>query len=1196
LALLLVALAVTRLPGDPPPEPTTEDARPAVAHLKEEESPEPPIKPAANTAGDTDKEKKSAPAAQPGANKLESLKVPSDAVIVICDALADALRLVPNAVVLRPEKYKELQEQIEKLKAQVAQLSAEKPVAPSTCKLTGKVEGDRAHLKAQFVFVTDRPNVGVFLACGQAQIDNPRLDDRPAQIRYEAEGYTVQVDRPGDHRLSLDLTLKLLPRNAGRGLELDLPRAAGTALELDLPNDVKENDLRVYDQGLAGTLLTYKQHQLSGLLSSADKRGPADKLDLSWKEVNAVSGVKPVLIAEGRVQVRIDPQQIITEAELILKARGGPTREWRFLVPPGAEVKVAPADADRARPLKSEDLLNAKKAKVATRKTLVLKEPETDPIVVQITVYGPAPQPGSPVPIGPFLVQDAFQQYGSVVISNSVTDLRPRFQPHGFIAPRDLTEEERRRNVTAAFSYWNLPALRDLPQATPGSLSLLDVEGDRVRGQIEARLDTRLLLSPGNAEGELLWRVVTVIDVKPVRTEADHLDVLIPPEWAYDDQRSPGAPDRVRGVEYDAAKGVVRFNFVRATADALKPFQLTVEALHRQRAGTSGHQTLQLPRPLDALDPGGPVHLVTVRAGKSVELLTREGSNRALEWVSRETHEQTWKARRFPERLEVEWGPYRPEVRADMVVDLTLSPRAGHVRHTVRLQFPQEPLAQIALQVPEALADRIHLEGGVFAEGLPRPGGRQVKLREPVGKEHTLTLEYSFALPDPGTQRSGEVITLPLVTLDAAVVGETKVRVGSDAGILPALAGGPWEETSVEGVKGWNRLPSLVVRAPRVDQRLALRLAELPGGAPSSVLIDRVLVRAVVLVDGSQSYRVSFLISQLTGRSLDVELPAPVLRLGPRVTLDGQAVTGAAVDEDGKWAEGGRFLRLKLPEISRRAAVLEVTYQIPAGQAGGGFLQSVLTPPAVRDDPGKTPARWQIGLPAGWVVLGPETGPGVERTWVRRGWLLAPRLTTTSADLERWFAGAEPPGRDEEGEGSTPTLVCWRSGLESLTVAYAPQQAWLMVCSLGLLLVGFALYLLARPREAGRGLSTAWLMPALTALVLAGAVVGLLWPTALAAVVFGCEPGAAVLLVFAGVQWLLHERYRRQIVFLPSFSRGHNGSSLLRATGSAQRPRGEPSTVDAPPYTGSSLWPTAEGGPAAPPGSGARRSEPQGEA
>ena len=45
------------------------------------------------------------------------------------------------------------------------------------------------------------------------------------------------------------------------------------------------------------------------------------------------------------------------------------------------------------------------------------------------------------------------------------------------------------------------------------------------------------------------------------------------------------------------------------------------------------------------------------------------------------------------------------------------------------------------------------------------------------------------------------------------------------------------------------------------------------------------------------------------------------------------------------------------------------------------------------------------------------------------------------------------------------------------------------------------------------------------------------------------------------LQWLLHERYRRQIIFLPSFSRSRSGSSLSRAEAARA---GEPSTVDAP--------------------------------
>ena len=76
-------------------------------------------------------------------------------------------------------------------------------------------------------------------------------------------------------------------------------------------------------------------------------------------------------------------------------------------------------------------------------------------------------------------------------------------------------------------------------------------------------------------------------------------------------------------------------------------------------------------------------------------------------------------------------------------------------------------------------------------------------------------------------------------------------------------------------------------------------------------------------------------------------------------------------------------------------------------------------------------------------------------------------------------------------------------------------------------------------------------------------------PTVFYAIAYGCEPGAVVLLLALAFQWVMLERYRRQIVFLPSFRRARTGSSLVRANG-ARRPAGEPSTVDAPRPSGSS--------------------------
>jgi hypothetical protein len=142
-----------------------------------------------------------------------------------------------------------------------------------------------------------------------------------------------------------------------------------------------------------------------------------------------------------------------------------------------------------------------------------------------------------------------------------------------------------------------------------------------------------------------------------------------------------------------------------------------------------------------------------------------------------------------------------------------------------------------------------------------------------------------------------------------------------------------------------------------------------------------------------------------------------------------------------------------------------------------------------------------------------------------------------------------------------------------LTLTHLPQQAWLLACSLGLLVMGLGLFWLAWGRPAGgagasRPLGSAWLWPLLALAGLAAGVAALMWPTVAAAVAYGCQPGAGVLLLVAVVQWLLHERYRRQVIFLPNFSRGRSGSSLLRA-GEA-RPSGESSTVDAPVHAGGS--------------------------
>jgi hypothetical protein len=206
--------------------------------------------------------------------------------------------------------------------------------------------------------------------------------------------------------------------------------------------------------------------------------------------------------------------------------------------------------------------------------------------------------------------------------------------------------------------------------------------------------------------------------------------------------------------------------------------------------------------------------------------------------------------------------------------------------------------------------------------------------------------------------------------------------------------------------------------------------------------------------------------------------------------------------------------------------------------------------------------RWQVNTPSDWVIISTGGGVAPEQQWGLRNGLLAPRPGATAADLERWFqGGAEAAGAPLDSEvawvSRNPELLAGQPVLGALPIVHFPQQTWLLACSLLVIAVGLALYFVPLPRLV--------LSAVLGLLALVVLAVALLWPRTLPAFFYGCQPGLAVLLVVIAVQWLLQRRYRRQVIFMPAFSRVIPGSSILRGGSSAGGRRHEPSTVDAPP-------------------------------
>ncbi len=75
-----------------------------------------------------------------GARPLDTFKLPAGAIFVIGKELSDAIGFSPEMFVLKKKDYDALMERIEQLERL---LKLGKPQAPSACKISGQVEGDR---------------------------------------------------------------------------------------------------------------------------------------------------------------------------------------------------------------------------------------------------------------------------------------------------------------------------------------------------------------------------------------------------------------------------------------------------------------------------------------------------------------------------------------------------------------------------------------------------------------------------------------------------------------------------------------------------------------------------------------------------------------------------------------------------------------------------------------------------------------------------------------------------------------------------------------------------------------------------------------------------------------------------------------------------------------------------------------------
>jgi hypothetical protein len=283
-----------------------------------------------------------------------------------------------------------------------------------------------------------------------------------------------------------------------------------------------------------------------------------------------------------------------------------------------------------------------------------------------------------------------------------------------------------------------------------------------------------------------------------------------------------------------------------------------------------------------------------------------------------------------------------------------------------------------------------------------------------------------------------------------------------------------------------------------------------------------------------------------------VEFPLPVTQCGvsKEVTLGDRHVIWEPVPD------APNVARIKLVGLSESpSTLLDFEYKLPAGALDGQYSwQSKLYPPQFRGRVVPRQTRWQVTLPSAWAGI-PDSAATTMYRWAFRGYLLFPESALTSGDAETWLTGAEP--REPEHPVS---LTFTRPAYEPTQVWHAPRIAWLMACSGAAVFAFLGFFFLAVPHRLYWGAIVLFTLTAVSAAIT--------WPSAVPFVVVGLEPALIVIAVLLAVHWIVHERYRRQVVFIPGFSRTHANSSVVHA-GAKPKTR-DLSTIDSPQTAGTS--------------------------
>ena len=1077
--------------------------------------------------------------AQPA--KPAALKLP-DGTIVVFTKSPDDLNPVTDGVLLPAAEYKALQDQVDAAR-KARELS--KPVAPSSCDIRGKVvaRGDRlsALLTLTYTVRTSTPRTAVALGTARAFPTAARLPDGRLPVLSSADdGLTVTVEKPGDQTVTLEVEAPVSARGlkGELGFELGLPRAAITTLAIELPAGVKKAQVglrspgeRVGDKPVE---IKWTAEEAATLAVRPGERGyplgPAESLELTWEALTPATAptARLPLSAEVDVIVRVEEAQIETTARVRL--RGG-SAQWQLVLPASADLVTerlsTPGTSPESVPNTAPGLTRPPDA---GKPVWTFRPPDAaadwlvTAVVRQPRPKATDPKFRGPYPVGPVGVPTASRVSGSVrvvaaptvrvTLDKSSVDLRRVDSP----APATADDE-----VAALYRFATVQSVG----ANATNTSPLCELTTRALPGFQRIQPTYTLRRADDG-----WRLGVEVKVTPVRSEVEEVLVDVPAGWQAVEATAAG--ELIDQVQVVSETPAMKRLAVKLVGPQRSAFDFTLSASH-PGPSSRRREELSLPR-----FPGGRESQAKLVASvpEGLEIAGTatggDGSTVALtpdERTPRGTPPRTVQgaSERGLAKVELAWQTYRPELTVESRADVTWNERQAVVSHTLRFQRIEGDTRPILLSGPAVDLRVLSPTPGVL-EPLDRDTWQ---LRLPPDAPREFTIAVTYALPLPPRKGEAGPVRVPLVLLapDAVSRLDAHVRIwGGTSTRRVSRPDGPWRELPPEAAPDRPSLPWLTLAGTGPTLPLSVELADDAGPLPGTT-VERVLVQTWLAPDGTSVVRGRFQLRRWSGGGVDLELPAGA---APEVYADGRrldAVTSTPIPT----ADTGesRRLRVPLPEAKPgKTTLLDVRFTTPYDRAPRGTVTFPV--PRLADAAYRFPVRQQWYFPGDLVPLIPGTDVAVDQRWAVHGGLLTPTGAVTAADADAWIAGGpdaevDPLDATVAGVGGPTSdgLTARQSRLAGVTVVLVPRFVWFAGCSLVVVVVGILAY---RMRPLPLGL-------ALTTLGVAAAVGAVLRPQIASQVVYGAQPGLAIVALGYGVVLAVEWYYRRRVTHLPGFTR-----------------------------------------------------------